>query len=512
MMSLTRCAKQCAAVLALVAGLLATSAQAQIRDAEIETLLREYTDPILVAADLNPDAVELYVLNDSSINAFVAIGSKIFIHSGLIVESDTPNQLIGVIAHETGHIAGAHLARGAEAISKASTPMLLSLGLGIAAALAGAPELGIGIIGGGQTIAERSFLVYTRTQESEADQDAVTFLDATGQSSQGLIEMFEKFRYNQIVSAFRPKSYVLTHPLASARITALKRRVAASPYQEVKDTPESQHRFDMMKAKLYGFLESPSLTLRVYPPSDTSLPARYARAIAHSGLGDTRSSASVVGSIHNLDQALGEVNELLEEHPDNPYFHELKGQMLFEHGRAREAIDPHARSVELAPEQPLLKVNLARAMIATEDNTLLAPAVAALEDAVRMEPDNAFAWREMAIAHDRLGNDGMANLATAESRYSVGDRPQAFAFAQRALQSLTPGSREYRQALDIKAASQAAFERARQNQNRQQRRRVQDAPQYMFPGHPAGANHADVSPQMLTAPFAGEIAAEEMAR
>ncbi|MEL7027702.1 MAG: M48 family metalloprotease, partial [Pseudomonadota bacterium] len=265
----------CAAMLALAAPQSAY-AQSLIRDAEIEEMMRDWSEPIFSAAGLPPENVGVHLVADPSINAFVSNGLNMYMFTGLLQNADTPNQVIGVIAHETGHMSGGHLARSDEAMAAASRPMLLTLGLGLAAVLAGAPEAGIGIIASGQTAAQRTFLKYNRAQEASADQAAVTFLDATGQSSKGLYEFFDKLRDDIAFSGRKIDQYTVSHPLPAQRIESLRRRIDASPYRDATDPPIEKHRLDMAKAKIQGFLFPPVQTFRAYPLSDDSQPARYA--------------------------------------------------------------------------------------------------------------------------------------------------------------------------------------------------------------------------------------------
>ena len=431
-----------AAAIGLFSCLLSSAALARglIRDVELEQLVREYTDPILEVAGLEPSAVDIYLIGDPSLNAFVAGGQNIFVHTGLLTETKTPDQVIGVMAHEVGHITGGHLARSDEAIAAATRPMLLTLGLGIAAIAAGAPDAGIAIIAGGQTVAQANFLKYSRIQEAAADQAALTFLEASGQSGWGLYKTFDQLARREAFARADRFEYLRTHPLSSQRLQSMLLRVEQSPYRDFGPSEEDQFRFEMAQAKIRGFLSAPETTFRIYREEDQSLPAKYARAIAHY-------------QTPNIDQALTDVDALLAEDPDNPYFHELKGQMLFEFGQVADAIAPHQRSIDLAPDKALLRINLARAMLATEDDVHLEPALKELKLAVRMEPGNGFAWSEMAKAYDRLGDQGMAMLATAERFYSIGARREALQFAQRAKANLDREAPAYRQALDIIAAT-----------------------------------------------------------
>lgn len=424
-------------------------AQSGIRDTEIERIIRGYADPVLEAAGIPPKSVDIYLLNDPSINAFVTRGSDMYIHTGLLVQADRPAQVIGVIAHETGHIAGGHVARMGDAFAAAAMPMLITMGLGLIAMAAGSPDAGMALLTSGQHIAERTILRHSRIQESAADQAAVTYLTRIGQSARGLLEITEKFRHMEALSSLHQNPYVRTHPLSSDRIAALSERTKNSPYADVLESKEQVFEFEMMKAKLYGFLNRPELTFYRYPASDTSMPARYARAVAYY-------------RIPEVDKALAEIDSLIADQPNNPYFQELKGQIFFETGRAAEAIPYHNKSVELLPDAPLLRINLAQAMIATEDSGLNAAAIRHLETAILSEQENSFAWHQLAVAYARQGKIGKADLATAERHFNNRQMGPAVAFAKRARINVVKGSTHWQRAMDIiEIASTAQVERQR---------------------------------------------------
>lgn len=424
----------------LAAGVASAPVNAQLlRDVEIENFLDDNVRPIYRAAGLPADNIKILIVGDNAPNAFAG-GLTTGITTGLIVAADNPNQIKGVMAHEAGHILGGHTARSDEAISAATRPILLSLVLAAGAIAAGAPEAGIGLLGLGQNVALANYLTYSRSQESAADQAAVTVLDKMGQSSEGLLEFFGKLRNNQLLTSRRINPYLQSHPLANQRITALEERVRSSPHSGVRDTEEEIFRLQMIQAKIRGFLQEAHVTLRQYPVSDTSKPARYARAVAYYRAAD-------------IDRASKEIDALLVEEPENAFFHELKGQMLFEFGRVREAIAPHRRSVDLLPNEALLKINLGRALLAVEEPTSLTAAVNELKGALLLEPDNSFGWFELARAYGGLEQEPLADLAMAESRYHVGDKVEANRFARRALQRLAKNTPEARQAGDIIAAT-----------------------------------------------------------
>lgn len=428
-----------AAIAAFISAAPPAAAQSLLRDAEIEEFIDDYARPLFRAADLPADEIDILLIGDPSFNAFAG-GLTMGINTGLITLSTTPNQIQGVIAHEAGHIAGGHTARSDEALAAASRPMLLSLVLAAGAIAAGAPEAGIGLLGLGQNIGLADLLKYSRGQEAAADQAALTYLEAVGSSGAGLIETFEMLRNDQLLLDRRVDPYMQSHPLAAARVTALSDRAQSLSHYAVKDPPEEIARLKMIQAKINGFLQPPHVTLRQYPLSDQSDAARYARAVAWYRAAD-------------LNKGLAEIDRLLSAHPDNPYFNELRGQMLFEFGKVAESIAPHRRSVELAPDKALLKINLARALSATEDIANIEQAVTTIKSALVIEPDNSFGWFELARAYGALGKERMADLAMAESHYHNGAKPQAAQFARRALPGLERGSPEWRQAQDILAAS-----------------------------------------------------------
>ncbi|MFZ4601080.1 MAG: M48 family metalloprotease [Caulobacterales bacterium] len=414
----------------------AASAQSLIRDAEIEDTLRAYSDPIFRAADLEPKDIKIYIIQDPSLNAFVSSGQNVFFHTGLIMTADNPEQLKGVIAHETGHIAGGHLTSMARAQERAMVPAMVSIGLGVLAIAAGAGDAGAALIAGSQQFAMASFVRHTQVQESTADQMAVTFLEKTGQTPDGLIEFFDRQLRQFEFAQRRIPPYLMTHPLTSERVQALRARVEGSPFKDAKQSADDLHRFAMMQAKLRGFLNEPGRTFRDYPAKDVSLPARYARAVAAYRVPDT-------------GQAVKETQALITAEPNNPYFHELLGQILFESGKAKESVEPYRRSVALKPGSPMLEVGLARSLTAANGKAGADEAISLLQRSVTTEPDNAYAWREMANAYAVKGDETMAKLATAEEAFSVRNYPRARYFAEIAKKGLTEGTAAYRRASDI---------------------------------------------------------------
>ncbi len=367
-----------------------------IRDAEIEATLRRLSAPIFEAAGLGADEVKIYIVNDDALNAFVAGGMNLFLNTGLIMRSENPSQLIGVIAHEAGHIAGGHLSRVPVAQKRAAAEMILATVLGAATAVIGAPALGTAIIAGGSTFAQGGLLRFSRSQEQAADQAGVSYLDRAGVPSSGLAEFFRILDNQNVLAVSRGNPFLQSHPLSRERMQFVEQHAAAR--QDLKTPPAWTAAHAVMVAKLRAFLQDPSAVLRSYQ-NDDSLAGRYARAIAHYRLPD-------------LQQALAEIDALSADYPDNPYFYELKGQMLFENGQVQAAIAPYRESVRLAPGSALLRIGLAQALIETGDPAALRDAAGQLEEALQREPTNAAAWRLLGIAQ---GRDGRKAFPTSRS-------------------------------------------------------------------------------------------------
>lgn len=408
-----------------------------IRDAEVEHTIRAVATPLFEAAGLNANAVDIHLVRDDSINAFVAGGQRLFIHTGLLLASDDLNQVIGVIAHETGHIAGGHLARTQDMVEGVGTQAIVTYLLGMAVAAAGAGDVGSAIALGGSQLAQRDYLSYSRAQEQAADQAALTYLDETNQSAKGLLEFFEKLDDQDVLLRSRQSAYMRTHPLTHERIEHVRNHVEHSPARDRVEPERLREMYDRIVAKLAGFLQPPSKTLERYGDDD-SIAARYARAVAYYRIPD-------------VNRALAEMDGLLKERPDDPYFNEMKGQILFENGRVADAVPLYRKAVELLAKEPLLRVGLAQAEIETGDKALIEDARSHLLFATGQDPDNAAAWRLLGIAHGRLGDVGQASLAIAEYALRTGNATDAVTQAERAQKLLPQGSPGWLRAEDVKA-------------------------------------------------------------
>jgi predicted Zn-dependent protease len=408
-----------------------------IRDAEVEATIRQFVSPVFAVAGLDPAVIRIYLVNDARLNAFVAGGQNLFLHTGLLIRSQSPNQVIGVAAHETGHIAGGHLARTQEALRNATIQGIIAMVLGAAAAAASGGQGAGGVIAGGAGVMQRSYLQYSVEQEAKADQAGLGFLDATGQSSKGLLEFFRILENEDLLSPARQDPYLRTHPLTRQRIEYVQEYVNHSRFSSVPDKPEFIEMHKRMVAKLTGFLGSSGQTLAQYKESDTSVAARYARAVAYY-------------RIPNIAKALPLIDGLIAQEPKNPYFHEFKGQMLFENGKVAEAVGPYEEAVRLQPDSALLRTELGQVQIEADDPALNKRALANLSEGVRLEPDNGNAWHFLAVAYGRQDDIGMAALALAEEALTQGDKKLAVQQATRATQILKTGTPAWLRAEDLK--------------------------------------------------------------
>ena len=433
--------------LSFAAVLRPAAAQSILRDAETEVLLHDMSKPLIEAAGLRPDDVEVVLVHDRSINAFVAGGQIVYIHSGLIEAADSANEVQGVIAHELGHITGGHIIRFHDGAKAATGIMLLSVLLGVMAAAAGGGEAAAGVMAAGQHAAMGKFFAFLSTQESSADQAGAAYLTKAGITGKGSISFFKKLQNQELRYGIpQDDSYFRTHPLSGTRIQNLENIYKSDPAWEKPSDPDLERRFERVKAKLSGFTDDPKRTLFKFPETDKSVPGRYARAYAW------HKSAYP-------DRANAEVDALLGQYPDDPYFLELKGQIQLESGKPKEALASLRRAAELAPDQPLISAMFGHALIATEDEKNFAEAKQVLRAAIGRDNSNPFAWYQLGIVYDREGDTARAALATAE-RYNLTNEPRlALANAEHAMAGIPYGSPDWIRAQDIAMVSRTAVEK-----------------------------------------------------
>lgn len=419
---------------------------AVIRDAEIEDIIKGYMTPLLQAAGIAPGAVRLILINQEDLNAFVAGGMNIFVYTGLLRQAESADEVIGVIAHEIGHIAGGHIARLGSAYENASTQAIATAILGVAAAVAsGRADVGAAVAAGGQSSAIRGVLAHTRAQESAADQAAFRYLETTGQSVQGLIDMLTRLSDQELLSSRHQDPYVRTHPLSRDRLETTKAFLARSQYKGINTDTAKQGRFKRMQAKLAGFIDPPSTTLSKYQTDDPI--DRYARAIAYYRRG-------------NLEKAIPLIDGLIASSPKDPYLHELKGQILMDNGRSIEAEASYDAALTLRPGDPAIMLPAANAVLEGRGDT--AKAIEILQDVVFREPRNSSAWRQLGIGYGKKGDIGLAAAALAESEMLNGQRDNAALQAKRAQFHLPKGSPGWLRAEDILRAVSKNSEKEKQ--------------------------------------------------
>ena len=426
-----------------------------LRDAETERFLADISAPMAVSAGLTPGALKLYVINDPGINAFVAQGQYIYINAGTIEHSDNPNELEGVIAHELGHIEGGDAVRSDEAINAASRVTLLSLLAGLAATAVVGPAGMLAMIAG-ENAAMGKFLAYSRQQEGSADASAVRHLNDAHLSGKGMVSFFGKLRheeYRLTPSYTAVDPYAMDHPMTAERQATLQGDLQKSPWWNAPPDPVKQARFERIKAKLIGYLDDPPVVMNKFPTRDNGVPAHYARAYAYHRGGYP-------------DAAMREVDALLATAPHDPYFLELKGQILLEGGKPKEAIPALREAVVQSRSTPLITALLGDALVATEDPNDFKEAAQVLKVAVQRDAENPQAWYDLGLVYSRMGDEARASLASAE-RFSLQDQPQlALANAEIAMRGIPAGTPDYLRAQDVALAARDAAERQRRKKKR----------------------------------------------
>jgi predicted Zn-dependent protease len=452
-MALRKKTSKLTAISAAIALALAPSALAQekekgpaiLRDTESEQLLRDYTRPILRAAGLEKQNIQVTIINESVFNAFVADGHRIFVNYGALMQSETPNQIIGVLAHETGHLAGGHLSKLREQVAVAQTQMVIAMVLGAGAIAAGAKSgngnnglsnAGAAALSAPQEVIRRNLISYQRQQEENADRAGVKFLTATGQSAKGMYDTFKRLSNDSLFAAHGADPYVQSHPMPAERVAALEEIARTSPYWDKKDDPALQLRHDMMRAKISAFMERQDTVYRRYPLSNTSLPARYAHAI----------TTYLHGDLHS---ALTQIDALIQVQPNNPYFYELRGQALLEGGRPTEAIAPLRKAVQLSNNAPLIEMLLGQALVASDNKAYADEAIGILRAAVARETEAPLGYLQLAMAYGRKGDLAEADLASAQAAYLRGDNKTARDLASRAKTRFAVGTPGWVKADDI---------------------------------------------------------------
>ncbi len=414
-----------------------------IRDAEIESGLKKMIFPILDQAGVDQNGFRLFIVQNNDLNAFVAGGQNIFLHTGLLVRTDNYGQLMGVIAHETGHIAGGHLARSKETLQDLAKENLILQAIAVAAMALGNGQAGAAVLGAGSQFFQRNALAYTRTQERSADQAGLQFLSQLGISPVGLLDFFKILQSEQKILIDKSNPYLQTHPLTTERIEAIQAYLTAHPelQQRPYDDAELQTIHSRIRAKLIGYLRAPADVQKLYPKTDSSVPARYARAIMYNKSGET-------------ENALREINSLIRDYPQDAYFYELRGEIYADAQTRVDAkikmIEDYDKAVMLAPNEALIRLGLAQALIDRSQGDDVPKAMSHLKEVLRLEPNYGLAWRIEAMAQGKAGNIGKSALALSELALLQGDKKRAKSQAERAIALLKNDTITRQRAEDIK--------------------------------------------------------------
>ncbi len=423
--------------LPFIPGINQAKASTIIRDAEIEGTLRRFAGPVIRSAGISEDSVSINLLDDPVINAFVSNGQTIFVTTGLVKATESPTQLIGVLAHEMGHVAGGHLVRLRGALENAQNVSAFSQVLGIAAGLlSGNTAPGAAVSAGGAHIVQRSILRFSRVQEQSADQAAVNYMEGSGLSSLGIRDFLLKLKKVELLSLEDQNPYTLTHPLTENRIKFVENHIQNSKYKNQKPPPVLTYLHNIMRAKIIAFTEPPDATLAIYSNTKNTEIGRYALAIAH-----FRNS--------NAERALALITELVSDFPRNPFYREFKGQILLENGKIHASREAYQGALGLAPGEPLIMTSLAHALLALSDPSLLSETEMNLKRALQIDPKNPFSWRLLAMANGRGGKMGLAALAQAEYSLLSGNKSDARTQARRAIKLLRKGQPGAARARDI---------------------------------------------------------------
>lgn len=427
-----------------LAAITALPAQAQggrsialVRDSEIEEIIRGWGAPVFTIAGLSPEAFKIHLVNERQLNAFVIGGNRMFLNTGLLMKSENPGQVIGVIAHETGHLANSHVAKLQRELENTFYGQIIAVVLGAAAGIAaGDGRVAAAVISASQSVGQRSLFRFTRQHEQAADQFAVSALESTGQSARGLAEFLGVLESQEFLTGARVDPYVRTHPITSDRVNFVREHLKRSRYTDVPPKPRHVAEHKRMKAKLIGFLEHPLRVYQIYRADDNSLESRYARAIAQHREANTAKSLALIDS-------------LLKDYPRDPYFLELKAQVLFESGRPADAVEPYTAAVRLRPDDALFRTALGAAQLESGRPHLVKSALSNLKHSARIESGQPHTWRLLATAYGKLGDKGMTMLSLAEESLLLAKPGQAGAQAKQAESIIKKGTPAWIRAKDI---------------------------------------------------------------
>ena len=406
-----------------------------INDTETERVITELIEPLAAAANIPDGRLRVHIINDNEFNAFVMGGEDVYVYTGLLTQIKSPDALQAVIAHELGHTLGGHMAQMADRMNAEMTRTMLIQALGIGLmAVGGDPSLGAGVLAGSSGIAQQSMLAFTRDEERIADDMGLKLMIRAKLDPNGFIQVFEQMGHMTGALESRINPNRINHPLTAERLSNVRAQMEKIErgYQP-QNAPTNNQRaeYELVRAKLIGYLDSAENVATAYPNSDTSDAALYARAIARMRVG-------------NLDDARIGTLTLISHNPQNPYFYELLGDIEYQLGHYDDSVDAYEKSLELTENAP--QIETALALVLTERNKPddRARAIEMCKRALLAEPMPLTYW-VLARAYD----DGRADWARAEYYHMIGNDKKAREYARRAQKSLRPNTPEYIKSGDI---------------------------------------------------------------
>ncbi len=410
-----------------------------IRDTELENALRAYMEPLRPHVDelLRGELPRFYIIPDPQPNAFVTSGNRMFIHLGLWDAAANADEMMAVISHEIGHIAGGHITQTYWEQQKLNNYALTSLAFALPLALITGEVPVFGSLALGSTDAtQKVSLEMMRQRENVADQSALTLIERAGYSPYGMVTFLQKMAEREKGLGLRSTSqaaYLRTHPLSTERSARIARLYAASPLPNrgvhLDESLQELHRRAQAKARALLDLPQAGPGIDLAPGTDPGPDSDAGSVPAAAGSSPRTDIARVYGRAHELslkrryEQALELVEtQLLTQEPDNVFFLELQGDLYVQLGQIQEAIQLYVQILEKAPWAGLVHTKLAVALLdrydtQTPDPALLTQAEQALVRAESLGIVTRFNFVQQARLYDRQGRVGEREIARAYSAF-----------------------------------------------------------------------------------------------
>lgn len=406
-----------------------------INDTETERVITDLIAPLASAADIPDGRLRVHIVGDNQFNAFVMGGEDVYVYTGLLTQIKSPDALQAVVAHELGHTIGGHMTQMSDRMSAEMlrTMIIQALGIGLMA-VGGDPSLGAGVLAGSSGVAQQSMLAFTRDEERIADDMGLKLMIRAGLNPDGFVQVFEQMGHMTGALESRINPNRINHPLTAERLNNVRAQIEKMDSDYIPNnapTDAQRSEFELVRAKLIGYLDSAENVATAYPKSDTSDAALYAHAIAYMRGG-------------NLDAARTTTLALIERAPDNPYFYELLGDVEYQLGHYDDSVSAYEKSLELTDNAPQIETALALVLSERNKSGDRARAIELCKRALLTSPMPLTYW-VLARAYD----DGRADWARAEYYHMMGKKELAREYARRARKSLKPNTPEYIKSGDI---------------------------------------------------------------